>query len=49
MLFGAAALRCKLKWMGNVDRLTSMTVFAKVASARSFSGAARELGIYRRL
>ena len=30
---------------GNVDRLTSMTVFAKVASARSFSGAARELGI----
>jgi DNA-binding transcriptional LysR family regulator len=28
-----------------VDRLTSMTVFAKVASARSFSGAARELGI----
>jgi DNA-binding transcriptional LysR family regulator len=29
----------------NVDRLTSMTVFAKVATARSFSGAARELGI----
>lgn len=28
-----------------VDRLTSMTVFAKVASTRSFSGAARELGI----
>jgi DNA-binding transcriptional LysR family regulator len=28
-----------------VDRLTSMTVFAKVAAARSFSGAARELGI----
>jgi len=28
-----------------VDRLTSMTVFAKVATARSFSGAARELGI----
>ena len=28
-----------------MDRLTSMTVFAKVASARSFSGAARELGI----
>ncbi len=31
--------------MVNVDRLTSMTVFAKVASTRSFSGAARELGI----
>lgn len=31
--------------MVTVDRLTSMTVFAKVASARSFSGAARELGI----
>jgi DNA-binding transcriptional LysR family regulator len=30
---------------GEVDRLTSMTVFAKVASTRSFSGAARELGI----
>ena len=29
----------------DVDRLTSMTVFTKVASARSFSGAARELGI----
>jgi len=29
----------------NVDRLTSMTVFAKVATTRSFSGAARELGI----
>lgn len=28
-----------------VDRLTSMTVFAKVASTLSFSGAARELGI----
>jgi DNA-binding transcriptional LysR family regulator len=28
-----------------VDRLTSMTVFAKVAMTRSFSGAARELGI----
>jgi len=28
-----------------VDRLTSMMVFAKVASTRSFSGAARELGI----
>jgi DNA-binding transcriptional LysR family regulator len=28
-----------------VDRLTSMTVFAKVATTRSFSGAARELGI----
>jgi DNA-binding transcriptional LysR family regulator len=28
-----------------VDRLTSMTVFTKVASSRSFSGAARELGI----
>lgn len=32
-------------WKVNVDRLTSMTVFAKVASTRSFSGAARELGI----
>src|SRR5579863_6122025 len=31
--------------MVNVDRLTSMTVFARVASTRSFSGAARELGI----
>lgn len=31
--------------MVNVDRLTSMTVFAKVASTKSFSGAARELGI----
>ena len=31
--------------MVDVDRLTSMTVFAKVASTRSFSGAARELGI----
>jgi DNA-binding transcriptional LysR family regulator len=31
--------------MDIVDRLTSMTVFAKVASTRSFSGAARELGI----
>src|SRR5271166_6446661 len=31
--------------MVTVDRLTSMTVFAKVASTRSFSGAARELGI----
>ena len=31
--------------MVTVDRLTSMTVFARVASARSFSGAARELGI----
>jgi DNA-binding transcriptional LysR family regulator len=30
---------------GEVDRLTSMTVFAKVAAIRSFSGAARELGI----
>ncbi len=30
---------------GDVDRLTSMTVFAKVAATRSFSGAARELGI----
>jgi DNA-binding transcriptional LysR family regulator len=28
-----------------VDRLTSMTVFARVASTRSFSGAARDLGI----
>ena len=28
-----------------MDRLTSMTVFARVATARSFSGAARELGI----
>ena len=28
-----------------MDRLTSMTVFAKVASTRSFSGAARELGV----
>jgi DNA-binding transcriptional LysR family regulator len=28
-----------------VDRLTSMTVFARVASIRSFSAAARELGI----
>jgi DNA-binding transcriptional LysR family regulator len=28
-----------------VDRLTSMTVFAKVAAARSFSTAAKELGI----
>ena len=28
-----------------MDRLTSMAVFAKVASTRSFSGAARELGI----
>ena len=28
-----------------MDRLTSMSVFAKVASTRSFSGAARELGI----
>jgi len=28
-----------------VDRLTSMAVFARVASIRSFSGAARELGI----
>ncbi len=28
-----------------MDRLTSMTVFARVASTRSFSGAARELGI----
>src|ERR1700758_2981386 len=28
-----------------MDRLTSMTVFAKVATTRSFSGAARELGI----
>jgi DNA-binding transcriptional LysR family regulator len=28
-----------------VDRLTSMTVFARVAAARSFSSAARELGI----
>lgn len=32
-------------WVDNVDRLTSMNVFAKVASTRSFSGAARELGI----
>jgi DNA-binding transcriptional LysR family regulator len=31
--------------MVDVDRLTSMTVFAKVASTRSFSGAARALGI----
>jgi DNA-binding transcriptional LysR family regulator len=29
----------------DVDRLTSMNVFARVASTRSFSGAARELGI----
>lgn len=28
-----------------MDRLTSMTVFARVAGSRSFSGAARELGI----
>ena len=28
-----------------MDRLTSMTVFARVAAARSFSSAARELGI----
>ncbi len=28
-----------------MDRLTSMTVFARVAATRSFSGAARELGI----
>ncbi len=28
-----------------MDRLTSMNVFAKIASSRSFSGAARELGI----
>jgi DNA-binding transcriptional LysR family regulator len=28
-----------------VDRLTSMTVFARVAAARSFSAAARDLGI----
>ena len=28
-----------------MDRLTSMNVFARVASTRSFSGAARELGI----
>jgi DNA-binding transcriptional LysR family regulator len=28
-----------------MDRLTSMTVFAKVAATRSFSGAARQLGI----
>lgn len=34
-----------LREVGNVDRLTSMKVFAKVASTRSFSGAARELGI----
>jgi DNA-binding transcriptional LysR family regulator len=33
------------QWVVNVDRLTSMTVFAKVAATRSFSGAARELGI----
>jgi DNA-binding transcriptional LysR family regulator len=33
------------RWMVSVDRLTSMTVFAKVASTRSFSGAARDLGI----
>jgi DNA-binding transcriptional LysR family regulator len=32
-------------WTDNVDRLTSMNVFARVASTRSFSGAARELGI----
>jgi DNA-binding transcriptional LysR family regulator len=31
--------------MVDVDRLTSMTVFAKVARTRSFSGAARALGI----
>jgi DNA-binding transcriptional LysR family regulator len=31
--------------IGVVDRLTSMTVFVRVASARSFSAAARELGI----
>jgi DNA-binding transcriptional LysR family regulator len=31
--------------MVTVDRLTSMTVFTRVASTRSFSGAARELGI----
>jgi DNA-binding transcriptional LysR family regulator len=31
--------------MVQVDRLTSMTVFARVAATRSFSGAARELGI----
>lgn len=29
----------------SVDRLTSMSVFARVATARSFSAAARELGI----
>jgi len=34
-----------LWWVVVVDRLTSMTVFAKVALTRSFSGAARELGI----
>jgi DNA-binding transcriptional LysR family regulator len=28
-----------------LDRLTSMAVFSRVASTRSFSGAARELGI----
>ena len=37
-----ATLPC---WMVTVDRLTSMTVFTRVASTRSFSGAARELGI----
>ena len=31
--------------MVKVDRLTSMMVFARVAATRSFSGAARELGI----
>ena len=31
--------------MVTVDRLTSMNVFARVARTRSFSGAARELGI----
>jgi DNA-binding transcriptional LysR family regulator len=31
--------------MASVDRLTSMAVFARVAAARSFSTAARELGI----
>jgi len=49
MDFGLDLRTCRrvvqVKWMGNVDRLTSMTVFAKVASARSFSGAGRELGI----
>lgn len=30
---------------GSLDRLTSMTVFARVAATRSFSAAARELGI----